>query len=192
MEPTQRHELSFGDLADLTIRANVAFAVRCAQRLRPCFQLPADAPRRREQTFAIDAAIRVATGFCRGEPLEPGRAAAAVKAALIVAEDTCEDTRYAGYAAVRAAEVVVHAETYLSSGEDVALTEAMAAAFGAGRVLAANADAFATNQIVAALLAGATELRRLALGTSQDLGASFDPSESGPLGSLWPEGAPAW
>jgi hypothetical protein len=45
---------------------------------------------------------------------------------------------------------------------------------------------------VAAMHADVETLQSLAHGTSSDLGPPFDPSESGPLGSLWPAGTPAW
>src|SRR6266852_8407070 len=98
MKSNQPRAVALNDLAQLTLRANVAFAVRCAQRIRPCFMLPANAPRRREQMAAVDRAIRVATAFCRGLPGETGQAAAAARVAGDVAEETCEFTRFAGYA----------------------------------------------------------------------------------------------
>src|SRR5437867_1131504 len=104
MPSNQARQVSLQDLANLTLRANVAFAVRSAQRLRPCFKLPDDAPRRREQMAAVDAAIRVATAFCRGQPGERGQATQAARLAHAVAEETGEFTRFSGYAAVRAAE----------------------------------------------------------------------------------------
>src|SRR5260370_42670846 len=110
MKSNQARAVSLSDLGQLTLRANVAFAVRCAQRLRPCFKLPADAPRRREQMAAVDGAIWVAAAFCRGLPREAGRAAAAARLAGVVAEETSEVTGYAGYAAVRAAEAAANAE----------------------------------------------------------------------------------
>src|SRR5262245_29043462 len=113
MKSNQPRAVTLNDLGRLTLRANVAFAVRCAHRMRPIFQLPADAPRRREQIAAVDAAIRVAAAYCQGHTLEPGRTAAAARAAAVVAEETCEDTSFAGYAAVRAAEAAANAEEHV-------------------------------------------------------------------------------
>ena len=110
MKSNEPRAVGLHDLGQLTRRANVAFAVRCAERLRPCFKLPADAARRRQQMAAVDGAIRVATAFCQGVPGEVGRAAAAARVASVVAEETGEFTRFAGYAAVRAAEAAAHAE----------------------------------------------------------------------------------
>jgi hypothetical protein len=103
MESAQPRVVGLNDLGQLTMRSNVAFAVRCAQRIRPCFNLPTDAPRRREQMATVDRAIRVAAAFCQGLPLEAGQAAAAARAACLVAEGTSAVACYAGYGAVRAA-----------------------------------------------------------------------------------------
>src|SRR5438876_10028848 len=103
MKGDQPRVVALNDLAQLTLRGNVAFAVRCAERIRPCFKLPADAARGREQTTAVDRAIRVATAFCRGLPVEAGQAAAVARVAGVVADETCEFTRFRGYGAGRAA-----------------------------------------------------------------------------------------
>lgn len=192
MKSNQPRVVALNDLGQLTLRANVAFAVRCAQRIRPCFQLPADAPRRREQLAAVDGAIRVAAAFCRGLPPEAGRAAAAARVAGVVAEETCEFTSFAGYAAVRAAEAAAFAEEVVHNPSDSGRMEVVAAAFGAARVVAANGDAFTLDLVAAALYADVAKLLSLAHGTCEDLGSPVDPSESGPLGPLWPDGTPAW
>jgi hypothetical protein len=190
MKKNQTRAVALGDLAQLTLRGNVAFAVRCALRLRPGFELPADTPRRREQMAAMDGAIRVATAFCRGLPVEAGRALEAARQANVVAEETCESTNFAGYAAVRAAEAAANAEEFVRNPSDTGIMEVVAAAFGAGRVLAANADAFTLDLVTGALRADVDNLLSLAPGSSKDLGVPVDPAEDGPLGPLWPAGAP--
>jgi hypothetical protein len=190
MKSDQPRVVALGDLGQLTLRANVAFAVRCAERLRPSFDIPADAPRRREQMAAVDAAIRVATAFCRGLPGEAGRAAAAARVAAVVADEICEFTGFACFAAVRAAEAAAYAEEVVRDPSGSSVTEVVAAAFGAGRVLAANADAFTLDRVVAALYADLEKLLSLTHGTCADLGPPVDPSEGGPLGPLWPAGTP--
>src|SRR5262245_58707198 len=162
MKSKQPRALALHDLAQLTLRANVAFAVRCAQRIRPCFAPPVDAPRRREQVAAVDGAIRVAAAFCQCLPTENGLAAAAVRRAAVVAEETCEFTRFAGYAAVRAAEAAAYAEEAVRNPSDSGIIEVVAAAFGAGRVLAANADPGTLDLIVAALFGDLENLLVLA------------------------------
>ena len=183
--------VSLGDLAQLSLRANVAFAVRCAERLRPFFELPDDAPRRTEQIAAVDGAIRIAAAFCAGVTLEPGRALAAARQVLPVADATYEDTRCAAFAALRAAEAAASAEEFVNNPkEDSHFTETVAAAFGAGRVLAANSDNFSLDQVVATLFEDATKLMEISRGAAQELGTPIDLADTGPLGSLWPLGVP--
>lgn len=192
MKNDRPRAVGLSDLGGLTLRANVAFAVRCAQRLRPCFKLAADAPGRREKLAAVDGAIRVASAFCQGFPGEAGRAAAAAQRARLVAEETGPDTRFAAFAAVRAAEAVAQAEEFIRTQADFNATEVVAAAFGASRVLSANADADTLDLVMAALVADATSLRSRAHGSCLQLGPSVDPSDRGPLGPLWPNGTPSW
>lgn len=190
MKSNQSRAVGLNDLGELTLRGNVAFAVRCAERMRPCFKLPSAAERQREKTAAVDAAIRIATAFCRGLPGEPGRAAAAVRVATDVAEESGEDTCWSAYAAVRAAEAVVYAEAVAADPANSEVTEVVAAAFGAGRVVAANVDSFGMGQVTAALRADVDKLLSLAGGPTDTLGPTIDPSENGPLGALWPAGTP--
>ncbi len=190
MNQNQPRAVSLSDLGQLPMRSNVAFAVRCAQRLRPCFRLTAQAPRGREQVAAVDAAIGAATAFCSGLPLEPGHAAAAARKASAVAEATYEFTSYAGFAAVRAAHAAACAEAVVGKAPDMDVTEVVAAAFGAARVIAANVDANALDLVVAALYEDVQKLLALARTGVGELGAPVDPAESGPLGALWPAGAP--
>jgi len=186
MKANPPRAVGLGDLGQLTLRANVAFAVRCAMRVRPWLRLSA------AQLEAMDAAIEIAVAFCRGFTQEAGQAVAVAGRAAVVAEETCTFTRFASYGPVRAAEAVVRAEECVRKDPGHSATEVVAAAFGAGRVLAANADESDTELIVAALSADAAKLRSLSKGTCVDLGSSFDPTEAGPLGVLWAGGAPPW
>jgi hypothetical protein len=190
MSSSQPRSVGLNDLGQLTMRANVAFAVRCAQRARPRFKLAPNAPRRHDQLLAVDRAIRIATMFCQGLVGEPGQASAAAHAASRVAEATCEFTGYAGYGAVRAAEAAAHAEECIRNPAGASPMRVVAAAFGAARVLAANADMFAIQTIADALYADMEKLINLAHGTCESLGPPVDPSESGPLGPLWAAGTP--
>jgi len=192
MQSKPPRAVGLNDLGELPMRANVALAVRCAERIRPCFNPPANHPRRRELMSSVDGAIRVADAFCRGLPLEDGRIVAAIRVAADVAEQTCEFTRYAGYAAVRAAEAAAHAHEAARTASDAGTMNVVAAAFGAFRVLAGNADTLTLDSVVAVVHADIEKLRSVAPGTCNELGPVVDPSESGPLGALWPDGAPAW
>jgi hypothetical protein len=185
-------EVALHELAQLTLRANVVYAVRCAQRIRPCFQLPADASRRREQIAAVDAAIRAAEAFCRDAPRESGRAVEAARVAGVVAEETGEVTRFASYATVHAAAAAAHAEEFVRNPSAFLIHEVVASAYGAGRVVVTNADRHTLDVVLTALHADVEKLLSLAHGTIEDLGPPIDPSETGPLGLLWPDEAPAW
>ena len=71
---------------------------------------------------------------------------------------------------------------------DRAITNAEAFAKGA-------ADAGAANARAAARAAASSDLDRLLAlnpGELDPLGAPIDPSEDGPLGPIWPQGAPQW
>jgi hypothetical protein len=185
--------VTLSHLGQLPLRANVAFAVRCAQRIRPRFLLPEDAPRRREQFAAVDGAIRVAAAFCRGlSGAEPGRAEEAARRAAIVAEETGQMTSYAGYAAAHAARAAADAEEVAGNKAGAKPLEVVAAAFGAGRVLAANAGAFDLHRVAAALYADVQKLLSMAQSSCEELGSPVDPGEDGPLGALWPDGTPVW
>jgi hypothetical protein len=189
MDTNTPRAIGLHDLAGLTFRANVAFAVRCAQRMRPSMEL-ADASRRHVQMAFVDAAISAAEAYCNDVPGEPGRARAALAHAVVVAEETAESTHFAAYAAVRAAEAAAYAEQALDASVDQDISAVVAAAFGAGRVLAANVDAFTLDLVVAALYADVEKLLTLGHGIRESPGAPIDPSDGGPLGALWPAGVP--
>jgi hypothetical protein len=191
MKTNQPRAVGLRDLGQLTIRGNVAFAVRCAQRIRPCFKLPQDHPGGREQTAAVERAIRVAGLVCQGLPTEPGQAAAAARVAERAAAAVSKITGFAGYGAVRAAEAAAHAEACVSTPSDSGNLAVVAAAFSAARVLAANTDAIAFEVVAEAMCADLDKLRSLAPGNCEVLGPAVDPTESGPLGALWPAGVPA-
>ena len=54
-------------LKKLPLRAIVAFAARCARRVEPLAQLPEGHPGREGRRTAVDAALRLAESFSRGE-----------------------------------------------------------------------------------------------------------------------------
>ncbi len=188
MNTDNTRALVLGDFAQMTLRANVAFAVRCAQRLRPFFDLPGSTPQSGDQVAALDAAIEAAIDFCQGLPGKKGQAAAAARLAGLVADETGETTCFAGYAAMRAAEAAACAEAFVLAPNDASLMDVAAAAFGAGRVLVGNAAAFTPDQVMVAMRLDVEKIMSLAHGAIQDLGPTVDPSENGPLGALWPDG----
>jgi hypothetical protein len=56
------------DLKKLPLRAIVAFAARCARRVEPIAQFPADHPQREARRVAIENAIRLAEDISNGSP----------------------------------------------------------------------------------------------------------------------------
>ena len=190
MNTNQPRTVGLNDLAQLTMRANVAFAVLCARAFGPVSDCRL-APRRREQMAAVDRAIRVAAGFCQGLPGEPGLAQRPpgrpsllpkIPASLPATQPTAPSVP------PRRLLTRKHAWTTQVIRGTIAV---VAAAFGALRVLAANADMFAHQVVVDTLYTDMEKLLSLAQGTCEVLGPPVDPSESGPLGPLWPAGPPA-
>ncbi len=190
MDMNQPTIVGLDDMGQLTMRGNIAFAVRCARRIRPCLDPLGKTPPGIEQLAAIDTAIDIAAAFCGGLPVVAGSAAAAAQTAGAVAAATGRVTRNAGYAAVRAVEAAAHAEEGIRTSNEAHRIEVLAHAFGAGRVLTANVDTFALDLVVAALYADVKWLKEMAQGTYIDLGAALDASAEGPLGPLWPAGTP--
>ncbi len=54
-------------LKALPLRANVAFAVRCARRVEHLAQLPEDHPERENRRSAVEAALRMAEAYAMGK-----------------------------------------------------------------------------------------------------------------------------
>src|SRR5689334_21535810 len=98
--------ISLPDLYPLAFRAKVAFAVRCAQRLRGLFRLD-DSETSNQHRAAWQAGIDLAYQFLQGQPLDEQHAAAVVKNAYEMAEATYSDTKFAGYAVARAASATL-------------------------------------------------------------------------------------
>jgi hypothetical protein len=183
--------VTLGDLGSLTLRGNVAYAARCARRVRPLFRLPADAAAHDARIAAIDAALQVAADFAHGEEVPAGLVQGVAAAAYEVAEDVHNVAGYAGYAAAHAARAVFGA-TRASANADATFVEVIASTFGASRVLLANCGSADERLVLAALRADFEALLRLRLGRPGEPGEPVDVNEAGPLGPLWPAGAPPW
>jgi hypothetical protein len=174
----------------LTLRGNVAFAARCARRIRPLVHLRDDAPARAARLQALDAALQLAEDFARGEEVPAGLAQGVAAATHEVAEDTYEVAGFAVYAPAHAVRGVFQAAR-AAQGEET-FVEVIAAAFGASRGLVVNSGPGVEQFVLAALRADFEALLRLHLGRPGELGAPVDASEVGPLGTLWPAGTPPW
>ena len=180
------------DLKKLPLLAMVAYAVRCARRVQPILDtIPSFAT----HGAAVEQAISLAERFCVGKDLN-----AAVDAAERAAERAADAAAVArqfagGNAAALAAGAAQAAAQATAAVEDSwadpnsADRVVRAATYAVGRASRAAADRCAA--VSAAARADYDRLRSLNLGTYPDLGQPIDPTETGPLGPLWPEGPPA-
>jgi hypothetical protein len=188
-------------LAQLPHRARVAVAARCARRVEPLtWGLEA------EVRTAVSRAIGIAEKFACGERSGASSSAAArVSAATVrAAAARVSAAAYAGDAAratVRAAAARVSTYATDAAASDAAAAEAAAAAAR----FADAVSAYATNaanwtlavtdlpsNLMPAVLADIEKLEALRLGSPNETGDPIDSSEAGPIGTLWPHGAPWW
>jgi hypothetical protein len=163
-------------LKQLPLRAQVAFAARCARRAQPFSIRPDTAS---WQSEAIERAIRIAEQFARGNPVEAAAAGAASNSAANAAAYAADAAAWAANAAA-----APDAVTALNAADAVVrtATDAAWAANAAAAPDAEAADAAARSDIY--------KLSDLKLGSFPALGNPIDPSESGPLGTLWPTDVP--
>jgi hypothetical protein len=199
------------DLKRLPLRAIVAFAARCARRVLPLYlphqKWPDAADFKRAVELAVLAAERTAEGnydptidpsACSGE----ASVAADGPDATAYLPKVTAFTRNAGRAASNAADV---AAVTIAAG--ITSSDAAAVRFAVRAVNAALAGARAGTEAVIAgamkaeqassAFARATDsdfrkLVELDLGEYPAVGRTVDPSASGPLGPLWPDGEPEW
>jgi hypothetical protein len=196
-------------LTELPLRAIMAFAVRCARRVQPLGHVLTE-----YRPVEVDDAIASAEGFARGgkavraagaaaRAANAARAAArAVDAACAAAAKAAADSDWVDAddadaaaawadAAVRAADAAACAARAANAARaaDIAAADAAAAA------AEDTAEAAWDSGRAASRAAARGDLRRLValdLGRPGTLGKPIDPAEKGPLGPLWPGGAPAW
>src|SRR4051812_12816304 len=92
------------ELKRLPLRAIVAYAARCARRVRPLYRLPDDVHDRERDEAAVSRAITLAEEFADGY-----RIIARVAAVNTYAVAAAEDARAAGAAAEAAAAAAIKA-----------------------------------------------------------------------------------
>lgn len=134
--PDWLHLPSEDDLKKLPKRAVLAYAVRCARRAQPLFRLASAMPCFADHERAIEHAIAVAEGVCRGNNLSVSimhDSAAAAKAAAKAGVDVAEYAAWAAFTANAAARF---------DAWDVAQYAAKAALY-AGKAAAAKAAEYA-------------------------------------------------
>lgn len=196
------------DLRKLPTRAVMAFAARCCRRIQPLYELPLA----QQHETSLEPPLRAAESFAKGE--DPLTAADAARLAAALAH-AANAAHYAAHAwscvepwqnrqrndpAANAA--ASYAEEEAKGYRQRACEEARAAAKATAAPDHADIAAIAAQIARTATHVTATHVvakTRPAVAADflhlQDLPQSegaFDPSESGPLGPLWPAGEPSW
>lgn len=196
------------DLRKLPPRAVMAFAARCCRRIQPLYELPLGQP----SDASLEAPLRAAETFAKGDgaltAAEASRLAAALQHAANAAHYAAHawsciepwQNRQRNDAAANAA--AAYAEEEAKGYRQRACEEARAAALA--MAAAENADVAALAAQIARTTTHVTATHVVAktrpavaadfLHLQEMPGAegAFDPSESGPLGPLWPAGEPSW
>jgi hypothetical protein len=166
-------------LETLPRRWRAAFAVRCARRVQPLYDLPPDLAFRQNYFEMLAFALRTVENFAGGsdgqKPLQSARAAGAGAAGGT-----------AHTVPSYAAKAVASAAFACADAHD-ADAAAATAEFAVDAAVAAAAD-FVSRP------AGEDLSRLQSLLAEQRPGpdAALDPTEAGPLGPLWPFGVPQW
>jgi hypothetical protein len=173
-------------LKTLPLRALVAFAARCAQRVGPYFYLPQSQDESQAAEEAVRRAILVALDFVNGSLLDPRVAHAAeeavVRALLAVSEGESPDTKAA--LACNAAHAAINAAVIAMDS-----AKAPSRATEGSKVIAATVTALEAALVVDLdirhkVIRDFQILNRLSLGRFPDWGRGFDGSEKGTLGPL--------
>jgi hypothetical protein len=188
----EEHERSMSGLPNgntlktLPLRALVAFAARCAQRVNPYFYLPPEHPEAQVSEEAVRQAARISLDFVNGSLLDPRVAHSAedgvVRALLAASEGECPDTKAAlscnaAYAAINATVLAldsVKAPSRATEGSKVV----------AAAVTALEASLVVDIDIRHKVIRDFQILNRLSLGRFPEWGRGFDASEKGTLGPL--------
>jgi len=183
------------ELKKLSRRGMAAFAARCARRVQPLFDI-------QERVEAVRKAIEVAEDFAKGGAGNPNEAyAAAVATGGSKAHPESGDVASLGSsssigasgsseAAEAAREAAGYAARTGSYYDPGAPTYAAAAAVAAAKAAAAVGDG--DGSTATAVKIDYEKLLRLHHVAFPEIDDPIDPSESGPLGPLWPDGKPEW
>jgi hypothetical protein len=189
------------DLKKLPLRAIVAFAARCARRVRTLFPDDKYPTERISLDPAIDIAESVARGIKVSEKVVKDSITAAYRAEAAadradtrteaVAYSVAYAAAYAAVAAAKAARSELNIAVRFDAADVVANAASHAAAASANAIRGATATADANDKAVAYCIQDAeVDYRRLValgLGKYPRLGHPIDPAPSGPLGPLSPD-----
>jgi hypothetical protein len=199
----ESHSVGKAELAKLPLRAAVAIAVRCVNRLRPVFRPFPDDPHREISVALIDMAIEVGELFARGEDMS------GVKIADIANDaETVSRRAIPGGSVAYAAAHLAHAVRHSLAGDGVmAINDASTALAVCMQAVPLSMDEAASemDKVLAGQMLdhGPDSIRDpladdyaaavdLNLGKFPDAGAPLDPGVDGPLGNLWSGEAPGW
>ncbi len=174
-------------LDELPLRAQLAYAARCARRVINLFRLPSNHPEFARCCKSLGGAIRLAESFAAGIDVDAEELAQVEGGALCAVTASSEmqpsneraayaaNSAYAAFCAVKAA---VASQGAGSSGGE---TERFAQA-----VMLARDAAIAADDSVARIARADWELLgRMQLGRFPDFGEAVDPAENGALGPLF-------
>jgi hypothetical protein len=191
-------ESIYHELETLPLRAIVAFASRCARRVQPLTRsLPKSGRGAVEQAIATSEAVSNGRPFTSSATAAATARTAATAVRVAFGNSSSADAADIAAAAAEAAEIVSDEFDPFGTAAEAATKAAFAtedaARFAFGNSSAARAaSAASAGATSAALLADLNRLLAMNLGKPGSLGQPIDPSESGPLGKLWPDGEPDW
>jgi hypothetical protein len=185
MPPETTPDLGLVEVANLSPRASVALAIRCALRTVPHFRLPDNDDAGWQTTY--DAALQRASDFAMGGEDAGEGLEELVRIAYQMAEDSAEMTQYSGYSAAHAVQIVAHALAASRSPGGHGM-EMLGSTYGACRVLISKCQTLGRETVLTTLRADLAALRAMPRQTG--FGAPVNPGTGGPLGELWPFGAP--
>ncbi|MGD0042206.1 MAG: S8 family serine peptidase, partial [Isosphaeraceae bacterium] len=197
------------DLKRLPLRAIVAFAARCARRVRPLYRIPDSSPDREVHERSIDHAIEITESVARGvdltreaevdqditrpaiNPSDENLASEAVRAAAAEIQLAGEAAAKAMHAAIGATAIARSPDVSTLFIADAVAGNAAAAAKFASKVVA-GVSHNAQQDYESRATSDYEILLERRLGEFPNLGQPINPSESGPLGPLWPDREPKW
>src|ERR1051325_4845095 len=138
MQQEHQREPMLNDLCCLSVLGNVAYAIRCARRIQPRFQVPPSTPYADKMITIVNSAIGWAELYVHTGTGIMEHAEKMVQDTAAIANATCEETDYAAFAAHHCLRGALLAAQRSGTLDEDAFMEIVAAAFGASRVLVAG------------------------------------------------------
>jgi hypothetical protein len=181
------------DLQKLPLRAIVAFAARCARRVQPIYQSRATPNDRTRLDFEVETIER----YARDESDTNHVALVNSLTTSYTSSHSPTDPRSVRFLRAATNAAASAASAAYAHAAAVVPNSAAAAAYASDAAAAARsaADVYGRDSSDAADTGAFDDFRELIgskLGRPGEAGQPIDPSESGPLGPLWPKGEPEW